>query len=58
MSGRKEAIFHADSWESEALWQFLRVMREDMNRPMPDLIELLEYMKGQLEEENMVSEID
>lgn len=49
--GQKETIFHADAWETEALWQFLRVLIEDMERPLTDTVEFIDYVRDRLLEE-------
>ena len=51
MSGQKETIFHADAWETEALWQLLRVLIDDMERPLTDTVEFIDYVRDQLLEE-------
>ena len=39
LTGQKETLFHAFAWETEALWQFLRVLIDDMDRPLTDTVE-------------------
>ena len=51
ISGKKEAIFNAYAWETEALWQFLRVLIDDMERPLTDTVEFIDYVRDRLLEE-------
>ena len=51
LTGQKETLFHAFAWETEALWQFLRVLIDDMDRPLTDTVEFIDYVRDRLLEE-------